>query len=158
MIVTYDENGSYGHPDHIQAHRVARRAFDRAGDPAYGSAGEPWQPAKFYHTTVPRSVIEAGAAALRGTEHAFDEVASGDVPFGVPDEEVTTEIDGRAYLDAKLAAMRAHRSQIQVDGWVFALSNNLPQRAFGREYYILAEGPRGGGDGRLGWESDLFAG
>lgn len=160
VIVTYDENGLYGHPDHIQAHRVASRAFDLAGDPAFrsGDSGAPWQPAKFYHTAIPRSVMEASAAALRDTEHAFEEVSSDDLPFGVPDETVTTEIDARDHLDAKVAAMRAHPTQIQVDGWVFALSNNLAQRAFGREYYILAASKRGEGTGQYGWETDLFAG
>lgn len=175
VMVSYDENGLYGHPDHIQAHRVARAAFDRAGDPSYGTGGPrggsqtqpqpgsgsqstPWQPAKFYHTAMPHSVLEASAAALAGTEHAFAEVATEDFPFGVPDAEVTTEIDARDHLPAKLAAMRAHRTQIQVDGWIFALSNNLPQRAFGREHYILAEGRRGGSAGPEGWETDLFAG
>lgn len=161
VMVTYDEHGFYGHPDHIQAHRVARRAFDLAGDPAYdsGAAGaSPWQPAKFYHTAIPRSFMEASFEALKGTEHAFDAVSPDDMPFGVPDEVVTTEIDARDHLDAKVAAMRAHRTQIQVDGWVFALSDNLPQRAFGREHYVLAGGRRGDGAGPHRWETDLFAG
>lgn len=165
VVVTYDENGLYGHPDHIQAHRVARAAFERAGDPSYeppasppGSGNPPWQPAKFYHTAMPRSVLEASADALSGTDHPFAEASPEDFPFGVPDAVVTTEIDGRDQLEAKLAAMRAHRSQIQLDGWIFALSNNLAQRAFGREHYVLAEGLRGGDAGPNGWETDLFAG
>lgn len=170
VIVTYDENGFYGHPDHIQAHRVARRAYDLAGDASYepgepgqpGGSGEhanqPWQPSKFYHTAIPHSVMKASIDALRDTEHAFGEVSPDDLPSGVPDDVVTTEIDARDHLEAKLAAMRAHRTQIQVDDWVFALSNNLPQRAFGREHYVLADGPRGEGAGPYAWESDLFAG
>lgn len=165
VMVTYDENGLYGHPDHIRAHRVARAAFERAGDPSYetgasagGSPSPPWQPAKFYHTAMPRSVLEASAAALAGTDHPFADASPEDFPFAAPDAAVTTEIDGRDGLEAKLAAMRAHRTQIQVDGWIFALSNNLPQRAFGREHYILAEGRRGGGTVPEGWEADLFAG
>src|ERR687896_332133 len=57
VIVTYDANGFYGHPDHIQAHRVAWRAFEKAADPAYGD-GEPWEAAKFYATALPLSVLE----------------------------------------------------------------------------------------------------
>src|SRR5690606_13518533 len=53
VLVTYDENGHYGHPDHIQAHRVSRRAFELAADPGFGE-GEPWRIAKFYHTATPR--------------------------------------------------------------------------------------------------------
>ena len=80
-----------------------------------------------------------------------------DLPFGVPDEVVTTEIDATAYLDQKVAAMRAHATQIAVDSPFFAFSDNLGQRAFGREYYTLLAGARGRGSGPHGWESDLFA-
>jgi N-acetyl-1-D-myo-inositol-2-amino-2-deoxy-alpha-D-glucopyranoside deacetylase len=80
-----------------------------------------------------------------------------DLPFGVPDEVVTTEIDATAYLDQKLAAMRAHATQIAVDSPFFAFSDNLGQRAFGREGYTLLAGPRGRGSGPHGRESDLFA-
>ena len=71
---------------------------------------------------------------------------------------MTTEIDASDYLDAKIAAMRAHASQIAVDSPFFALSNGVGQRAFGHEYYTLLAGPRGPGSGAHGWESDLFAG
>ncbi len=81
-----------------------------------------------------------------------------DLPFGVPDEQVTTEIDAGAYLDAKLAAMRAHASQIAVDSPFFALSDGVGRRAFGVEHYTLLAGPRGPGGGSHGWEQDLFAG
>jgi N-acetyl-1-D-myo-inositol-2-amino-2-deoxy-alpha-D-glucopyranoside deacetylase len=77
---------------------------------------------------------------------------------------VTTEIDARDYLDAKLAALRAHATQISVDSPFFALSDNLGQRAFGTEYYTLLAGrlvrpadPSAGPDGQAR-ESDLFAG
>ncbi len=79
-------------------------------------------------------------------------------PFGNPDDEVTTEVDASDHLDAKVAAMRAHRTQIAVDGPFFALSNNVGQRAFGVEHFVLARGPRGAGTGPLGREGDLFAG
>ncbi len=81
-----------------------------------------------------------------------------DLPFGVPDEQVSTQIDGSAYLEAKLAAMRAHASQIAVDSPFFALSDRVGQRAFGVEYYTLLAGSRGPGSGPHDWESDLFAG
>jgi N-acetyl-1-D-myo-inositol-2-amino-2-deoxy-alpha-D-glucopyranoside deacetylase len=75
-----------------------------------------------------------------------------------PDEQVTTEIDATAYLAQKLTAMRAHATQIAVDGQYFALSNNFCQRALGQEYYMLLSGPRGPGSGQYGRESDLFSG
>ena len=75
----------------------------------------------------------------------------------MPDEQVTTEIDASAYLDAKLAAMRAHATQITVDGVFFALSNKVAQLASGVEHYALLAGQRGP-DGPYGREDDLFAG
>jgi N-acetyl-1-D-myo-inositol-2-amino-2-deoxy-alpha-D-glucopyranoside deacetylase len=156
VLVTYDDNGFYGHPDHIQAHRVAWRAFELADGLV----------TKFYATAVPRSVLAAGIEAMRGREEGspagggtdFTRVESvDDLPFGVPDEAVTTEIDATAYLDQKIAAMRAHATQIAVDSQFFAFSDNVGQRAFGREYYTLVAGPRGRGSGPEGRETDLFA-
>ena len=158
VLVSYDDNGFYGHPDHIQAHRVARRAFELADG----------QVSKFYATAVPRSVLAAAIDLARDNDAAggaagggvdFQQVDSvDDLPFGTADENVTTEIDATAFLDAKLAAMRAHATQIAVDSPFFALSNNLGQRAFGREYYTLLAGPRGPAAGPDGRESDLFGG
>ncbi|HEY2688103.1 MAG TPA: N-acetyl-1-D-myo-inositol-2-amino-2-deoxy-alpha-D-glucopyranoside deacetylase [Streptosporangiaceae bacterium] len=156
VLVTYDDNGFYGHPDHIQAYRVAWRAFELADGLV----------TKFYATAVPRSVLAAGIEAMRGREEGspagggtdFTRVESvDDLPFGVPDEAVTTEIDATAYLDQKIAAMRAHATQIAVDSQFFAFSDNVGQRAFGREYYTLVAGPRGRGSGPEGRETDLFA-
>jgi N-acetyl-1-D-myo-inositol-2-amino-2-deoxy-alpha-D-glucopyranoside deacetylase len=161
VIVTYDERGFYGHPDHIQAHRVARQAFRLAGDPAaHIGAATPWQVAKFYVTAMPRSAL-AEAIKLRrddaSTPGRFTEAASvADLPFGVPDEQVTTEIDGSGWLAAKIAAMRAHGTQIAVDGEYFALSDMVGQRILGRECYTLIAGPRGAGAGPDGLEPDLF--
>jgi N-acetyl-1-D-myo-inositol-2-amino-2-deoxy-alpha-D-glucopyranoside deacetylase len=157
VLVTYDDNGFYGHPDHIQAHRVAWRAFELADGLV----------SKFYATAVPRSVLAGAIEAMRtspgdggssGGGTNFTEVESvDDLPFGVSDEAVTTEIDATAYLDQKLAAMRAHATQIAVDSPFFAFSDNVGQRAFGREYYTLLAGPRGPGSGPQDRESDLFA-
>ena len=162
VVVTYDENGGYGHPDHIQAHRVAVAAFEAAADPTYATGlGEPWTAAKLYWTTVPKSVLQAGIDALReaGDANGFFGVESADdLPFGVADEVVTTQVDARDQLEAKVAAMRAYKTQIAVDGPFFALSNNVGQRAFGLEHYVLARGELGPVDGPDGRESDLFAG
>jgi N-acetyl-1-D-myo-inositol-2-amino-2-deoxy-alpha-D-glucopyranoside deacetylase len=161
VVVTYDENGGYGHPDHIQAHRVTVAAFDAAGDPAFApDLGEPWQASKLYYTAWPKSVLQAGIDHLREQGHPefFGVDSADDLPFGNPDDEVTTEVDASAHLEAKLAAMRAHKTQIAVDGPFFALSNNIGQQAFGVEYFVLARGERGPGDGPNGREADLFAG
>jgi N-acetyl-1-D-myo-inositol-2-amino-2-deoxy-alpha-D-glucopyranoside deacetylase len=161
VVITYDDNGGYGHPDHIQAHRVAAAAFDRAGDPSYApELGIPWQPAKLYYSAIPKSFIQAGIDHLKESgEHEFFGVDSADdLPFGVPDEIITTEIDARDWLEHKTAAMRAHRTQIAVDGPFFALSNNIGQKAFGVEHYVLARGEVGSTAGPQGREDDLFAG
>jgi N-acetyl-1-D-myo-inositol-2-amino-2-deoxy-alpha-D-glucopyranoside deacetylase len=136
VLVTYDANGFYGHPDHVQAHRVARRAVAVAADRAAAVPGEPWKVAKFYVTAMPRSV----AAADGGR-------------FWVPDEQVTTQIDAGPYLAAKIAAMRAHATQIRVDGEFFALAGGAWERIARREFYTLLDAPAPAEP-----EDDLFAG
>ena len=157
VIITYDANGYYGHPDHIQAHRVTRRAVQAAADP--GADGAPWRVAKLYATAMPRSVL-AGAIRLGPDAPArFTQAGSvADLPFGVADEQVTTEIDGTGRLAAKVAALRSHATQIAVEGPFFALSDLVGQRIDAREYYTLLAGPRGPGAGPHRREQDLFAG
>ncbi len=151
VIVTYDQNGFYGHPDHIQAHRVAWQAFEQ-------SAGEEWQIAKFYANAIPKGVLTEALETVRAADTAFGPPGPvDDLPFGVPDEQVTTEIDVTAYRNAKLAAMRAHATQISVDSPFFALSDKVGQLALGHEYFTLLAGPRGQGGGPADREDDLFA-
>lgn len=168
VMVTYDENGFYGHPDHIQAHRVAWRAFALAADPGFGE-GEPWRVAKFYYTATARSVMLRTAEEIGEAEIAFAAENVEDVPFGAQDDEITTEVDARPYLVNKLDALRAHATQIIVDAPWFALSNNIGQEAFGVEHFILRSGVMGATSpsapieaGGLGephtLEKDLFAG
>ncbi|WP_018655738.1 N-acetyl-1-D-myo-inositol-2-amino-2-deoxy-alpha-D-glucopyranoside deacetylase [Actinomadura flavalba] len=160
VIVTYDERGNYGHPDHIQAHRVTRRAFDLAADPAH-PGGAPWRAAKLYAYASPRTVLARAIAVMReGGRLPFARVAGlEELGSGVPDDLVTSAVDARAFLPAKLDALRAHRTQITVadEGPFFALSNNLGQQAFGTEYYILLEGTLGPPAAPGGRETDLFA-
>ncbi|MEU3754412.1 N-acetyl-1-D-myo-inositol-2-amino-2-deoxy-alpha-D-glucopyranoside deacetylase [Streptomyces olivoreticuli] len=157
VLVTYDPEGGYGHPDHIQAHRVATRAVELAGEPAFRrDLGDPHEIAKVYWNCVPRSVLEDGFARLRelGSGKPFPGVASpADVPGVVDDAEVTAAVDGSAHVAAKAAAMRAHVTQIAVDGAFFALSNDLGQPLFATEYYRLVRGTAG-----AAYEDDLFAG
>jgi N-acetyl-1-D-myo-inositol-2-amino-2-deoxy-alpha-D-glucopyranoside deacetylase len=163
VVVTYDENGGYGHPDHIQAHRVAMGAVAAAADPAYRpELGEAWSVPKVYWTCLPRSVLQQGIDALKaaGEESFFGGVDSADdLPFAVADDVVTAAVDGRRFATEKDAAMRAHPTQIMVDGPFFALSNNLGLEVLAIEYYRLVQGERGaGGAAPDGWEDDLFAG
>jgi N-acetyl-1-D-myo-inositol-2-amino-2-deoxy-alpha-D-glucopyranoside deacetylase len=150
VMVSYDANGFYGHPDHIQAHRVAWRAFELADGLV----------SKFYATAVPKSVLAHAMALMDNSGGAdFTRVESVDeLPFGTDDEKVTTEIDARDYLDAKLAAMRAHATQIAVDSPFFALSDKVGQRALGTEFYTLLAGPAWTPRGPADREPDLFAG
>ena len=150
VLVTYDPNGGYGHPDHIQAHRVAMRApMELAADAA--RLGEPSR--KVYWNRVPRSVAEAPSPGSGGSCPAWPAAVQAgrsvdDVPGVVDDEIITTEIDGSAYAAAKAAAMRAHATQIEVAEPYFALSNELAQPLFSTEYYELVRGRREGGSGR----------
>ncbi|MGW0804322.1 N-acetyl-1-D-myo-inositol-2-amino-2-deoxy-alpha-D-glucopyranoside deacetylase [Nonomuraea sp. NPDC002799] len=168
VLVTYDDNGFYGHPDHIQAHRVSRRAFELAAQADTGE-GEPWQIAKFYHTAVARSVMRRTEEALRAAEIDFITESVDDMEFGSADGDITTEIDARPWFGNKIEAMRAHVTQISVDDPWFALSNNIGQEVLGVEHYILAAGVPGppvpgppAETGGLGApqhrENDLFAG
>ncbi len=150
VLVTYDENGGYGHPDHIQAHRVAMRAVELAAEAGI-------EVAKVYWNRVPRSLAEKAFAQLErelpGLSFTKSAVVD-DVPGVVEDERITAEIDGTAYAAAKAAAMRAHATQITVSEPYFLLSNHLGQPLFTTEYYELVRGERAS-DSR---ETDLFAG
>lgn len=161
VVVTYDDRGGYGHPDHIQAHRVTVAAVDAAADPGYeADTGAPWEVQKLYWTAFPKSVLQAGIDHLKaaGETSFFGVDSADDLPFGNPDEEVTTSVDASAHLDRKVAAMRAHATQIEVDGPFFALSDKVGQQAFGTEHFVLARGERGAGTGPYDREDDLFAG
>ncbi|MFN2559958.1 MAG: N-acetyl-1-D-myo-inositol-2-amino-2-deoxy-alpha-D-glucopyranoside deacetylase [Jatrophihabitans sp.] len=158
VMVTYDDNGDYGHPDHIMAHRVATAAAQRAADPGYGS-GQPWQVSKFYWTTVPKSVLKRGFDAVGDSDELLFGVADVDeLPFGVADELVTTAVDATGFGEQKLAALSAHRTQIAVDGPFFALSNMLGREALSVEYFRIAQGDLGPERDADGRETDLFAG
>jgi N-acetyl-1-D-myo-inositol-2-amino-2-deoxy-alpha-D-glucopyranoside deacetylase len=103
--------------------------------------------------------MERWVEASKEMDTDFMQVESvGEIPFVVPDEFVTTEIDGRDYLDQKMDAMRAHATQIAVDGPFFALSNHIGWEAFGVEHYQLVHGELGPVDPDTGRETDLFAG
>jgi N-acetyl-1-D-myo-inositol-2-amino-2-deoxy-alpha-D-glucopyranoside deacetylase len=151
VLVTYDEIGGYGHPDHIQAHRVAMRAADLAMPD--------WNIQKIYWNTMPRSVIQKSIDAMKAQGSDFMGVDSADeLPFAKPDEVVTTHIDGAAFVDQKMKAMASHPTQIALDGPFFALSNNIGLNVWGNEYYTLVKGEKAGSLTSEGWEADLFAG
>ena len=152
VLITYDEFGGYGHPDHIKAHQVAMRAAEIASQ-------QGWQVSKIYWNTMPRSVIQMGIDKMKevGSEFFGAENAD-DLPFAKPDELVTSVVKAPDYVPQKLAAMKAHATQISVDGPFFALSNNLGLSVWGDEYYTLVKGEIAGPFDENGRELDLFAG
>ena len=156
VMITYDEFGGYGHPDHIKAHQVAMRAAELAAVATFGS-GTPWNIEKIYWNVMPRSVVEEGMAKMKeiGSDF-FGSDNIDDIPFVKPDEVVTTLIDGQKYIDQKMAALKAHKTQISVDGPFFALSNNLGNQIWGFEYYTLVKGEKNKEVNEKGLEVDLF--
>ena len=152
VLITYDEFGGYGHPDHIKAHQIAMRAAEIASQ-------QDWQVSKIYWNTTPRSVIQMGIDKMKevGSEFFGAENAD-DLPFAKPDELVTSVVKAPEYVPHKLAAMKAHATQISVDGPFFALSNNLGLSVWGDEYYTLVKGELAGPFDENGRELDLFAG
>ena len=149
ILITYDEIGGYGHPDHIQAHRVAMRASEKSD----------WQIPKIYWNTMPKSVLAESMAKMKELGSDFfgaDNVD--DLPFAKDDSFVTTLIDGNSYVEAKMAAMKAHHTQISLDGPFFALSDNLGLQVWGNEYYTLVKGEKSAPFDSNGREADLFSG
>ena len=162
VLVTYDQFGGYGHPDHIQAHRVAMYAAQLAAVPSYRKElGEPWEVTKIYWTAMSESRMRASLRALRaaGDTTTFEGMdPDGPMPpFATADENLAAAIDGSAYLEQKMDALRAYPTQITVDGPFFALSNNEGNQMWGVEFFRIVKGELGelGSDG---FESDLFSG
>ena len=152
VLITYDEFGGYGHPDHIKAHRVAMRAAEIAEING-------WKIEKIYWNTMPRSVIQMGIEKMKevGSDF-FGAESADDLPFAKPDELVTSVVHASEYVPQKLAAMKAHATQIAVDGPFFALSNNLGLSVWGDEYYTIVKGEKAAPFDENGRELDLFAG
>ena len=158
VVVTYDADGGYGHPDHVQAHAVTLRGVDLAGQVDAAVRGEPWQVAKVYAVVQPRSALVAGLERLRAADTPFAVVDSVDqLGMGVDDAVVTTTVDASEHLDAKVAALRAHATQVSVAGAFYALSNGIGMAVDAVEHFSLLRGETGEvrDDGR---EDDLFAG
>ncbi|HZO24424.1 MAG TPA: N-acetyl-1-D-myo-inositol-2-amino-2-deoxy-alpha-D-glucopyranoside deacetylase [Chloroflexota bacterium] len=159
VIVTYDENGFYGHPDHINAHRIAARAYELAGEPAYhaGNGDEPWAPLKLYYTAISKSNMAEFGRALReaGITPPLDEGMESDEPsWGTPDELVTTVVDVSAHVGQKRRALFAHATQMGPEVFFAKLPEPLFDQLFSRESFQLVHA-------RLpaaAPESDLFNG
>ncbi len=130
VLVVYDDHGGYGHPDHIQVHRVGVRAAQLAGTPVV------------YEMTMNRDHIRRQVAA-RELPSADDPDSNGDGfdeaqldAFGSPEALITHAVDVRSFLDAKRAAMLAHASQISPDSFFLQMPEEIFAAAFGTEWYI----------------------
>ncbi|MCL8025718.1 N-acetyl-1-D-myo-inositol-2-amino-2-deoxy-alpha-D-glucopyranoside deacetylase [Nocardioides bruguierae] len=163
VLVTYDEFGGYGHPDHKQAHRVATYGAALAAVPSYKpELGAAWDIPKHYWNAMSESRMREGMRQLKAAGEEV-EFFGGDPdgplpPVVVADEHLAAVVDGGSEgARAKLDAMRAYPTQIQVDGPFFALSNNLGDRVWAEEFYRLAKGVQGPVNDE-GLETDLFAG
>jgi N-acetyl-1-D-myo-inositol-2-amino-2-deoxy-alpha-D-glucopyranoside deacetylase len=145
VVVTYAEDGVYGHPDHVKAHFVTNAALD-----ALLRSSEPWAPKKLYYTAIPRSLMQAFMEQM--PEEARQQGTIRIV--GTPDELVTTKVDVTDLVDRKRAAFSAHVSQNDPNSWFATMADQIYRLAFGTEYYQLARGKPGSALP----ESDLFAG
>lgn len=156
VVTTYDENGGYPHPDHIQTHKVSVAAFDAAGDPdAYREAGEPWQPLKLYYNQgISRARVQAlhEAMVARGLESPYGEWLE---RWGDRDErDITTRVPCADYFGLRDQALIAHATQVDPDGFWFRVPLEVQQEVWPTEDYELV---RSLVDTDLP-EDDLFAG
>ncbi|MGV1087711.1 MAG: N-acetyl-1-D-myo-inositol-2-amino-2-deoxy-alpha-D-glucopyranoside deacetylase [Mycobacterium sp.] len=152
VVVTYDPDGGYGHPDHIQAHRVTTAAI--------AAAAARWRVPKFYWTVTAATVFRAGLDALEPADVLPDWIPwPPDATYGYPDDQITAVVDAPEHLPAKIAAMTAHATQMTVGptGRAFTLSNNVILPVVAAEHFVLVAGLAGEVDEK-GWEHDLFAG
>ena len=147
VVVTYAEDGVYGHPDHIKAHFVTNAALDQLL-----RASDSWTPKKLYYTAIPRSMMQAFMEQM--PEEARLQQSSNIRIVGTPDELVTTRVDVSPYTARKRQAFAAHVSQNDPNSWFATMADQIYELAFGTEYYQLARGKPGSALP----ESDLFSG
>lgn len=157
VVVTYDDNGFYGHPDHINANRVTVAAFDASPDPSrYPQAGPSWQPLKLYYTAIPRSALETFAKLMleAGITPPFETVEGVEPPFGTPDELITTYVDVGDQVERKHRALLAHATQMGPEVFFSKLPPSLFNAIFCMESFQLVKSLRPAPKD----EHDLFAG
>jgi LmbE family N-acetylglucosaminyl deacetylase len=145
VVITYGADGTYGHPDHVMAHRATLAALDLV-------AGDSWAPSKLYLHAVPRSLVEIIVETARVASIALPEGLLHTA--GTPDEEITTVVDVSPVLDRKLAASVEHRSQMQAGLPLAAMAAGVFETVFGEERFVLARGELG----EPVHETNLFSG
>ena len=160
VMLAYDESGGYPHPDHVMSHQVAVEAFEAAADPdRYAGTGEPWQPLKLYYfASFHRGRFRALHEEMlrRGLESPYGKMFEqwDEDPHPRPELEITTRVPCGGFFEIRDAALRAHATQIDPDGFWFACPVDVQRAAWPTEDYHLA---RSLVDTELP-EDDLFAG
>jgi N-acetyl-1-D-myo-inositol-2-amino-2-deoxy-alpha-D-glucopyranoside deacetylase len=159
VVVSDDERGTYGHPDHVKAHAVTVRALELAADPDADVPGVPWRVVKRYVHSLGRRRLLAGHRALlaAGLASPFGDAevtGEDDIPFGTPDADITTEVDIGPWLATKRRAMAAHRSQIGPESFFLNSPEDMTAPFLGLEQFVLEAGTLG----TARPEPDLFAG
>jgi mycothiol conjugate amidase Mca len=144
VLVTYNENGFYGHPDHINAHRITVGAYDLAADPDHPSENGdgPWAPTKLYYTAVSRSAMAQFGQRLRelGIEVPAGEGDESPEPeWGTPDELITTVVDVSAHVEQKRQALFAHATQMGPEVFFAKLPPPVFRQMFGQEQFQLVQ-------------------
>lgn len=160
VLITYDQFGGYGHPDHVQAHRVAMYATQLAGVRSYRpELGEAWVTPRVLWSAMSASWMRSALRALRAagdTESWGGMDPDGELPpMAIEDEAIDVQVDGLAVAEQKRAAMKAYPTQIDPDSLFFATFESLGADAWRYEHYRLAAGVPFPGEG---WADDLFAG
>jgi N-acetyl-1-D-myo-inositol-2-amino-2-deoxy-alpha-D-glucopyranoside deacetylase len=160
VVVTYDPNGGYGHPDHVQTHTVTSAAVAAAGTGDY--PGKPWTVPKFYWSVIAVSAFMAGWQTLNRDDllPGWTIPPAEEFGFGYADSDINAVVEaGPDAQAAKAAALGAHATQVVVGstGRACALSNNMALPILAQEHYVLVAGSAGDRDER-GWETDLLAG
>jgi N-acetyl-1-D-myo-inositol-2-amino-2-deoxy-alpha-D-glucopyranoside deacetylase len=140
VVTAYDPFGGYGHPDHLQVHRVGTAAFLGAAD--FGRfpltpGEEPWRPAKLYWSTWPRERTRTRQRALAEAGQIPREVAEREPSTGMPEENISTCLDVTPWFERKWTAITAHRTQMAEGSWLMKLPEETRRDAFGREAFIL---------------------
>jgi mycothiol S-conjugate amidase len=140
VIVTYaDDRSFYPHPDHIRVHEISGPAFDAAGDPGrFPDAGEPWQPSKMYYVGFSRRRVQAlhDEFLRRGEESPYARWFEGDFPDD--DSRFTTFVDVGDWLAKRRAALLAHRTQVDPEGFWMRLPDSTIREIFPWDEYMLA--------------------
>jgi mycothiol S-conjugate amidase len=158
VVLTYDEEGGYPHPDHVMCHKISMAAFDAAGDPdRYPAAGPVWQPLKlYYHMGFTRMRVVALHEALlaAGHESPYAEWLENWDAARDKTDRVTTRVECGDYFDVRDEALRAHATQVDPDGFWFAVPRDIQVKTWPTEDYELARSLVDGGVP----EDDLFAG